>query len=97
MFFSIIQIFTAYVNTYFSTFSYLKCRALIIIIVLVHTDGYDSDLLPVHRSYPTRQVPVAAVPGVHGDAVIFTRQYSALYVPHDTTIVRLRTDSRKNK
>lgn len=55
------------------------------------------DLLPVHRSYPARQVPVTAVPGVHDDAVVFTCQYSAFYVPHDTTIVRLRTVTRKIK
>lgn len=55
------------------------------------------DLLPVHRSYPARQVPVAAVPGVHDDAVVFTGQYSAFYVPRDTTIVRLRTVTRKIK
>lgn len=48
-----------------------------------------TDLLSVHGPNPARHVPFAAVLGAHGDAVIFTRQYPAVYVPDDTTIGRL--------
>lgn len=52
------------------------------------------DLLPVDRPDPARHVPVAAVSGVHRDAVMISRHYPALDVPNDTAIVRLHVDDR---
>lgn len=47
------------------------------------------DLQPVHRPNAARHVPIAAVPGVHNDAMVFTGEYSIIYVAQDTTVVRL--------